>query len=452
MITKRKQWLSLFFIILSGLLYANEPEHWKLTPTPPMGWNSYDCFGSSVTEEEVLANAKYMSENLKKMGYEYIVVDYRWSDATAADYKPNGIGGPLVADKYGRLLPAPNRFPSAANGIGFKALADKIHAMGLKFGIHVMRGIPRQSVRDNNPIEGSEFFAVDAADVNSKCPWCKDMWGIDATTKAGQDYYDSLFRLYASWGVDYVKVDDLSRPYHKDEIEAVRKAIDRCGRPMVLSTSPGDTPVEEARHVADHANLWRISRDFWDRWRSLNKNFDLAYAWQESGVAGPGRWPDGDMIPIGKIGHRCEGGERMTEFTKDEQIALMSLLAIMPSPLMLGMNMPENDKWTYELIANPEMLAINQDPLGAAGRRVFKNGTAEIWIKKLSDGTNAIAIFNRGDMIQDIVLDESLGLSENTKLFNVWKGKIIGKLGHSRSFAIPSHGAVLLRTSKTDKE
>ena len=173
-------------------------------------------------------------------------------------------------------MPAPNRFPSAADGKGFKPLADQIHAMGLKFGIHVMRGIPRQSVKANTPIEGSEFKAADAANTGNICPWCPDMFGVDAAKPAGQAWYDSIVRLYAAWGVDFIKVDDLSSPYSTREIEAIRRAIDRCGRAIVFSTSPGETPVSEAAHVETHANMWRISGDFWDNWDALNHNFRSA--------------------------------------------------------------------------------------------------------------------------------------------------------------------------------
>ena len=171
--------------------------------------------------------------------------------------------------------------------------------------------------------------------------------------------------LYAAWGVDFIKVDDLSNPYSDQEIEAIRRAIDKCGRAIVLSTSPGETPLAKAAHVERHANMWRISGDFWDNWGALNHNFDLLAAWQ--GHAGPGHWPDADMIPLGHVGKRSVGGDRFTKFSKDEQITLMSLWALAPSPLMLGMNMPENDAWTLALLTNADVLAVNQDPLGRQG-------------------------------------------------------------------------------------
>jgi alpha-galactosidase len=417
--------------------------------SPPMGWNSYDAFGSSVTEAEFLANASYVKEKLLPSGYNTVVVDFRWADTTAANYDANGIGGPLVADEFGRLLPSPVRFPSAADGRGFKPLADKVHAMGLKFGIHVMRGIPKQSVKANTRIEGSKFKAVDAADTNSICKWCRDMWGINATKQAGQDYYDSIFRLYASWGVDFVKVDDLSQPYHQEEMEAVRRAIDKCGRPMVFSTSPGQTPVEQASHIAAHANMWRISGDFWDKWSSLDHAFDLAAKWQ--GVAGPGHWPDADMLPLGRIGIRCVGKDRLTRFTKDEQVAMMSLWALMPSPLMLGGHQPDNDAWTLSLITNPDMLAINQDPLGKPGRRALKKDRTEVWVRDLKDGGRAVGIFNRGDTNATVTLNVAeAGLVENGpyRIKNVWTGEAMDAPGAELVIPVSKHGAVLLKLAR----
>jgi len=429
-------------------LRAAEPAHWAHAQTPPMGWNSYDAYGSSVTEHEFLANATYVKDHLLPHGYNIVVVDFRWADATAADYDPNGIGGPLHADEFGRLLPAPNRFPSASDGQGFKPLADRVHGMGLKFGIHVMRGIPRQVVTANTPIEKSPFRAADAANTKSTCKWCPDMWGIDAGTQAGQDYYDSVFRLYASWGVDFVKVDDLSYPYHEKEVEAVRRAIDRCGRPMIFSTSPGATPPGKAPHVADHANMWRISSDFWDRWRDLDRSLDLADAWQKTGVAGPGRWPDGDMIPLGRIGIRSgHGKDRRTHFTPDEQVTLLTHFAMMPSPLMLGMSLTDNDARTFELITHPGILGINQDKLGRPGRRVLKNeNKTEVWLRALADGDQAVALYNRGEEAAEITLTlANLDLEGFWSARDVWSGTPADPASASVTRTLPPHGAVLLR-------
>jgi hypothetical protein len=310
-------------------------------PVPPMGWNSYDAFGDSVTEEEVLANATYMKDKLLAHGWNYVVIDFRWYDPepTGDDHVLNQkrTGAKLAADVFGRMLPASNRFPSAgANGEkGFKPLADKLHAMGLKFGVHYMRGIPRQAVQAKTPIADSQYTAEDAGNTRSTCVWCPDMYGVKDNA-AGQAWYDAMFKLYASWGLDYIKVDDLSVPYARSEIEQIRSAIDKCGRPIVFSTSPGPTQTRYAAHVSTHANLWRISGDFWDTWTKLNQQFDLIYAWRDAG--GAGHFPDADMIPFGHICNRSKtgGADHVCRYTHDEQTTLMTLWSLAPSPLMLG--------------------------------------------------------------------------------------------------------------------
>lgn len=418
-------------------------------PVPPMGWNSYDAFGGSVTEDQVLANASYMKERLLAHGWSYVVIDFRWYDPVSPvddrDLNKERSGAKLPADEFGRLLPAGNRFPSSIGGGGFKPLADRLHAMGLKFGLHMMRGIPRQAVKAGIPIEGSAFTSADAGDPSSTCNWCPDMFGVRANA-AGQAWYDSTFRLYASWGLDAVKVDDLSAPYHADEIEMIRKAIDKCGRPIVLSASPGPTEVARADHIGRFANMWRISGDFWDRWKDLNRAFDLVAAWQ--GVGGPGHWPDADMIPLAHIGimSAIAGPDRWTRFNKDEQVALMSLWALMPSPLMLGANLPDNDDWTLSLITNDEVIAVDQDPLGKPARRAVQRGKTEAWIKELADGGKAVGLFNRGDTAADVELNwAEAGLAGPQAVRDLWRHEDLGSRDARLHAPVPAHGSVLLR-------
>jgi alpha-galactosidase len=434
-----------------GKSAATQPGFRAWAATPPMGWNSYDAFSDSVTEAEVLGNATYMRDHLLKHGWQYIVVDFRWYDP-----KPTGndvllnttrLNAALTMDEFGRLLPAPNRFPSAGNGQGFKALADRIHAMGLKFGIHVMRGIPRMTVKANLPIEGTEFRAWDASSFD-RCPWCPDMFGVDVSHPGGQAWYDSIFRLYAQWGVDFVKVDDLSAPYHADEVGAIRKAIDRCGRTMVFSTSPGPTPVQDAENVSSNANMWRISGDFWDHWEKLNHQFDLISHWH--GHGGPGYWPDADMIPFGHLGIRSAigGPDRQTRFTKDEQRTLMTLWCLAPSPLMFGGNLPDNDDWTEALLTNDEAIAVDQDPAGNQGQRVVHENGHEVWVKELSGGDKAIGLFNRNASEEWIVLRwGDANLSGKQKVRDVWDQKDLGMFSDELTMTVPGHGAVLLRLS-----
>lgn len=422
----------------------------KIALTPPMGWNSYDYYGDRVDEAEVLANAKYMKKYLLPYGWNTVVVDYRWYDPNAAAEPDSGAPGEkLCMDRYGRLLPAPNRFPSAANGKGFQRLANKLHKMGLRFGIHIMRGIPREAVAENLPIQGSNFHARDAANTADNCSWCPDMYGVKGNTPAGHAYYNSLFRLYASWGVDYVKMDDTSQPYHRDEIDAAHSAILACGRSIVYSLSPGETPIQDAAHVEKHANLWRVSGDFWDNWGSLNHEFDLAAMWQP--YVAPGHWPDADMLPLGHLsmGGRPVGPDRTTRFTHNEQYTLLSLWCMLPSPLMVGANLPDNDPWTIKLLTNPEVLAVDQDGGGTAAEVVSTDANSAIWKRTLEDGSLVVGMFNRQDTPQTVSCSKSaLGLHGNWEVRNLWKRKNLGSMPQTISYEIPAHGCVLLKMSK----
>lgn len=416
----------------------------KLAVTPPMGWNSYDAYGDSVTEAEMLANAAIMKEKLLQHGWNYLVVDYRWYDPEAHDNNSKK-NAELTMDGNGRLLPSPNRFPSAADGNGFKALADKAHAMGFKFGIHIMRGIPRMAVKKNLPIEGSDLHAWDSTSF-STCRWCYDMLGVDGQSAAGQAWYDSLFRLYASWGLDFVKADDLSRPYSDFEVAAIRKAIDKCGRPIVFSTSPGETPIEKTDHLMKNANMWRVSDDFWDNWKSLDYAFDLAERWQA--VGGPGHWPDADMIPFGKLslGHRSHGEEHLCKLNHEEQQTLMTLWCLMPSPLILGGSLADYPADTLDLITNDEALAVNQDSLGAKGKLISKKTNTEIWAKELGDGSKAVGLFNRGEHPRVATLNmKDLGILGSVKVRDLWSRKDLTTVKNKYTCTLPPHGSRLLK-------
>lgn len=428
-------------------------------PTPPMGWNSYDAYGDSVVEEEVLANAKYVKENLLKYGWNYVVVDFRWYDPepTGNDMVLNQrrTGAKLASDAFGRMVPAENRFPSSAGGKGFKPLADQLHAMGLKFGFHYMRGIPRQSVNAKTPIEGSEFTAADAGDPRNTCGWCPDMYGV-RNNEAGQAWYDAMFKLYASWGLDFIKVDDFSNPYRQPEIEMVRKAIDKCGRAIVLSTSAGPTPVNKAEHVKTHANMWRISADYWDTWTKLNAQFDLMNSWKD--VAMPGAYPDADMLPLGRLCIRSKAGgdDRKSRYTPDEQITIMSFWCLAPSPLMLGGNLPDNSPQDLALITNDEVLAINQDPLVKPASRISQSGQGnqktEVWMRDLKDGARAAGLFNRSDKEAAITLEWDAAKLEGKWIArDLWQHKDLGPFENKLTLTVPAHGTALLKLTRAGK-
>ncbi|PHN02721.1 NPCBM/NEW2 domain-containing protein [Flavilitoribacter nigricans] len=362
--------------------------------TPPMGWNSWDCFGPSVTESEVKANADYMAANLKEHGWEYIVVDIRWyvDNQTSGHYNPLE-NSTFIYDEYGRLTPSPTRFPSAANGRGFQPLADYIHDLGLKFGIHIMRGVPKVAINHKLPIkDGNGKTAADIYSTELECTWLKDMYTVDATKAGAQEYYNSIMELYASWGVDFIKVDDLSRPYHQAEIEMIRKAIDRTGRPMVLSMSPGATPPGKHEHAKDHANMWRTVDDFWDNWSQLSYQFGVCAEWAP--YIAPGAWPDADMLPLGHIAIRGERGvDRQTNFTQNEQYTLMSLWTIFKSPLMFGGHLPDNDAFTNSLLTNKEVLDMHGTSVN--NRQWFNRDESIAWTADdPTNGDKYVALFN----------------------------------------------------------
>jgi hypothetical protein len=421
-----------------------------LAATPPMGWNSYDGYGDSVTEAEMRSNAKAVAEKLKPFGWQYVVVDYRWYDPGAFNNDPGSRAGvDLTMDANGRLLPSPNRFPSAAKGDGFKPLADDIHAMGLKFGIHIMRGIPRKAVEKNLPILGADFHAADAADTKSVCSWSPDMFGVRGETAAGQAYYDSLFKLYAGWGLDFVKVDDLSEPYATNEVAAIRSAIDKCGRPILFSTSPGPAPLDRAEHLKQHANMWRATGDFWDNWKQLSDAMTVCAQW--NGHGGPGHWPDMDMLPLGRlsVGNRSVGKDRRSNFTHAEQMTLMSLWSLFPSPLMLGGDLTAADGWEIALLTNDEILAVNQDPLGEPAMRVFNHGGLEVWQRNLTNGRIAVGLFNRSEDDTTVTATwKDLDLAGPYKVRDLWQKKDLPATDAKVDAMVPTHGAAVFVLAK----
>src|SRR6218665_316727 len=413
--------------------------------TPPMGWNSWDCFGPTVTEAEVKANADYMAANMKQFGWDYIVVDIRWFVANDKAHGYNETDPQYEIDEYGRFQPAENRFPSAAGGKGFKPLADYLHKKGLKFGIHIMRGIPVEAVKRNLPVKGTSVTARDIYSEKDQCKWLRDMYTIVPGKTGSQEYYNSIFELYASWGLYFVKVDDLSSPiYFTEEVEMIRKAIERTGRKIVLSTSPGETPIDHAAHVQANANMWRTVGDFWDNWKQLEEHFEVFERWNK--WRAPGAWPDGDMLPLGHIGIRAErGNPRMTNFTKDEQYTLISLWCIFRPPLMFGGHLPDNDAFTLSLLTNKGMLEVLNKSTN--NRPVFNDKDKAAWMADQA-GTKAkyVALFNKNNEAEVVSINlEESGVRGKYTVTDLWSGKTSS--GSESIFAptINGHGAGLYK-------
>jgi alpha-galactosidase len=413
--------------------------------TPPMGWNSYDSYNWNVTEAQVKANADYMRDNLRRFGWQYIVVDWAWYYPGSGTCSPNqdtNLNPRLRMDGNGRLLPDLVRFPSASGTNGFKPLADYIHAQGLKFGIHLMRGIPRQAVADNVPVLGTSNRANEINN-STTASWLNLMWGLNMSHPAAQAYLDSLVALYASWGVDYVKVDDIAAPtYRQSEVDGYRLAIQHSGRPMLLSLSPGPTPLSAASHVTANAQMWRIVNDLWDDWSALDAEFDVLRDW--SPYRSAGAWPDPDMIPIGRLSKQGPvGSPRYSNLTADEQRTLMTLWSITRSPMMWGGNLTENRAADMALMTNAAVLAVDQN---SANNRQVYGGTYQVWAADVpGSGDRYVALFNRSGTAANVSLSlADLGVGSAT-VSDVWSGGSLGTVSATFTRSISAHGSGLYR-------
>ena len=397
---------------------------------PAMGWNSYDCFGHAVTEEDFKANVDYVANNLKEYGWEYCVVDFCWSYPLVGEiYPPNQslkdgkFDVELWLDEFGRPIPAPTKFPSS-NG-SFKYLADYCHERGLKFGIHLMRGVPRQAVEYKQPVKGIDGVTADMIISGEDCDWLNHNKGIDMNKAGAQEYLNSLFEQYAEWEVDYIKLDDASRPYTKGrrlEVEGYHKAIINCGRPMVLSLSPGaisheTAPVEEAEHFIKYSNSWRIKDDVWDNVKHLRDIFPIAKKWIP--YIGRGHFPDCDMLPIGRL-LKCGGfgGERDGRLTKEQKEVMLTLWALMRSPLMMGGHLPESKEEDLCFYKQKEIIDINQN--GRDTALLVDNEKYPVWGAKV-ENKEYQAYFNisKSPIPKRMVIK----LSEGEKAYDVWSGK-----------------------------
>jgi alpha-galactosidase len=409
---KSHSWFPIRFSVLlcTVLAVTAGAEDRTIAPTPPMGWNSWDAFGFTIDEADFKANAAVLA-TLKPLGWAYAVIDEGW-------YMENPLGDKLETrnyqlDTHGLLMPAASRFPSSAHSAGFKPLADWVHAQGLKFGLHIVRGIPKQAVRDKRPIADSAFSAADAADPLDTCPWDDGDYGV-RDNAAGQAYYDSMLKLYAAWGLDFLKVDCIAdHPYKASEIRQIAAAIKKTGRPIVLSLSPGPTHLSHAPEVGRYAQMWRISNDIWDGWSFTYKKpdddfpngvenaFDNLAKWAPNVKAG--NWPDADMLAFGSLTpHPGWGEPRQSRLTQSEQRTQFTLWCIARSPLILGGNLTKLDEFTKSLITNRAILSLDQAGRGAHPVVDLPPELKHVRVWTTSQGTGKaerkiLAVFNLDD-------------------------------------------------------
>jgi hypothetical protein len=410
-----------------------------LALTPPMGWNSYDSFDANVKESDVKAAADAMKTLLQPYGWNTVVIDYRW-------YDPED-----VIDANGRYLPSTSKYPSATGSDGFKSVASYVHSQGLSFGIHLMRGIPRTAVTKNTPIANSTYTASQAGNTGDTCSWDSHMYGVNGDTDAGKAWYDSIYQQYADWGVDFAKVDDMMNPYggnvlHTSEVQAVHNSIGKTGRSMILSLSPGPNQTKDVAVLNANANMWRQVNDFWDTngLSSISDEFTAALNWSKTSGITPGHWPDADMLPLGTIGTRA------CAFSHNQQVTVMTLWSIMPSPLIFGGQMTKlsGDSWTLALLTNEEVLAVNQDALGARGKQITASGSTEVWARDLSGGRKAVALFNRDtqDATMSITFAQ-LGMSGTLTVRDLWHRADVAGTTTGISVNVPHEGALMYTVS-----
>ena len=424
----------------------------KLAPTPPMGWNSWDAYGLNITEEQFRDNARVLA-GLKSYGWNYAVIDEGWYFQDP-DAKPEARKSSW--DSNGRLIPDAVRYPSSAKGAGFKPLADWTHSQGLKFGIHIVRGIPKGVVGDNLPVANSNFRASDVGDTGDTCPWDNGNYGV-RDNPAGQAYYDSMMSLYASWGLDFLKVDCIAdHPYKPAEIRMIAAAIRKARRPIVLSLSPGPTNLSHAAEVAEYSEMWRIADDIWDGWdfpgqqfpNGILSAFDNLAKWAK--FAKPGNWPDADMLPWGSLTpHPGWGPPRQSRITQDEERTQFTLWAISRSPLILGADLTKLDDFTHSLITNREVIAIDQTAVSSAELPGDSADSARLRVWSATTGgaqpKRHLAVFNlqESKLQKDIAWPASFAGSAHAA-YEIWTQRNVPS-ATTLHVELPPHGCALFR-------
>jgi len=462
---------AIVLIGLSAFLLTSKKE--KMASSPPMGWNSFDSYGVYLHEEAAMQNLEAMAEKLKASGYEYFVIDAGWFGEfelrPGTIYPAEKHAKKMNFNEYGLLQPSKTYFPN-----GFQAIIDRCHELGLKFGLHLMRGIPREAVHRNLPIKGTNYTAAQIADTINICKWNHQNYGVDMSKPGAQEFYNSLINQMAEWGVDFLKYDDIV-PYPA-EVEAASKAIEQCGRPILLSLSPGGNVDANDIDFFKKGNMLRVTKDIWDDQKGINECFDEWRIWQ--GKDEPGFWIDMDMIPFGKlqlmsprpinadeglsedeIKEKINNGElstiellagkgwtRWSEFSKDQMYTFITLRALSASPLMMGGDLPTLDDFSLSLITNKDILDCNQN--GVMGTLVFDNKKIEIWNAAMKNKKGGwIGIFNRSEEPKTISPDQTnLGLDAGVSyvLEDLWNNKKVDTL----NFAINPNGVKFLKYSK----
>ncbi len=362
--------------------------------TPPMGWNSWNCFAGAVDDAKVRSAADAMvASGLINHGWTYINIDDTWEGKR---------------DANGNIL-SNEKFPD------MKALVDYVHSKGLKIGIYSSPG-------------------------PNTCAGYEGSWQHEL-----QDA-----QQYAAWGFDYLKYDwcsynDIAKDHSLPELQkpysVMHAALDKVSRDIVFSLCQYGMGDVWKWGAQVGGNCWRTTGDISDTWASMTSN-GFGSAGKEK-FAGPGHWNDPDMLVVGRLGW---GKLRPTRLTPNEQYTHISLWCLLCSPLLIGCDMSQLDKFTLSLLSNDEVLAVDQDALGKQASRIWQNGDLEIWAKDMEDGSRAVGLFNRGEFATNIELKFSdLGISGKHRVRDLWRQKDLGKFSNTFNASVPRHGVVLVR-------
>jgi Alpha galactosidase A/Alpha galactosidase C-terminal beta sandwich domain/Carbohydrate binding module (family 35) len=443
---KRARHLKSLAFVAAGLMVAGSaaisaPQHAAasdngLSIRPAMGWSSWSFIRRSPTAAKIEAQADAMvSSGLADHGFVYVNLDDFWQKCDS-----NG----FVVDSYGRWVPDTTKFPD-----GIKAVADYIHSKGLKFGFYVTPGIAKNAVTKNTPIEGTSYHAKDIADTSKteKNYNCKNMYYIDYSKPGSQEFINSWARQFASWGVDYLKIDGVGASDIPD-VQAWDKALRATGRPINFALS-NNLPIANASTWRQLANSWRTQGDVecycgpgpngsgypLTDWSHVSSRFNTAASWQP--YAGPGGWNDLDSL---ELGNGDQAG-----LTADQRRSSFTLWSMASAPLLLGTDLTHLDATDMAMLTNDRLIGVDQD--GVAASRIVNSGVNQVWRKKESNGDYIVALFNTGTSGNSTVSVSwsQVGFSGSAEVTDLWSGKDTGQVSGSYSATLRPGETRLIR-------
>jgi hypothetical protein len=397
----------------------------ELGDRPFMGWSSWSSIRRNPTEEKIKAAADVLAAKFKSHGYQYVNLD----DYYMLDWRTN-------VDKYGRWAVDPKKFPN-----GMKALGDYIHSKDLKFGYYVTLGIPKAAVDQNTPIEGTPYHAKDIVDFSKgekKNFNYEKMYAIDFTKPGAQEFIDSWAKLFASYGIDYLKIDGV-RNQDIADVEAWAKALKKTGRPIHVELS-NNLDIKHIDTWKSLSNGWRTDHDveaygtpYLASWKKVVRRFDDVAQWQPH--AGPGGWNDLDSL---NVANGSKDG-----LTKDEKISYVSLWAIAASQFVIGNDLTSLDDFGISLLTNDEILGVNQS--GVAGKRLYKTSDSQVFYQSLPDGSYNIALFNTSKSNTDVTVKwKDLGIQGSAFVRDLWSHQDLGSMEGGFIASIPTHGSRMI--------